>query len=94
MTQPQLARIREIHREWLDRAAETQMAYADFLRGLLEEELLAREDNQYRRRLKEAAVPFEKTLDEFDFRLRPELTARSSCATSTIASSPRVARSS
>jgi hypothetical protein len=45
----------------------------DLLRGLLEEELRAREDNQYRRRLKEAAFPFEKTLDEFDFRLRPEL---------------------
>jgi DNA replication protein DnaC len=73
LTQLKLARIREIHQDWLDRAAEIQMSYADFLRGLLEEELLAREDNQYRRRLKEAAFPFEKTLDEFDFRLRPEL---------------------
>src|SRR2546422_4043057 len=49
------------------------MAYTDFLRGLLEEELLAREENQMRRRLKDAAFPFEKTLEEFDFRLRPEL---------------------
>src|SRR5439155_4765246 len=73
LTQLKLARIREIHQEWLDRAAAEQMPYTDFLRGLLEEELLAREDNQYRRRLKEAAFPFEKTLDEFDFRLRPEL---------------------
>ena len=73
LTQLKLARIREIHQDWLDRAAAAQMPYTDFLRGLLEEELLAREDNQYRRRLKEAAFPFEKTLDEFDFRLRPEL---------------------
>ena len=73
LTQLKLARVREIHEEWLDRAAETRMPYADFLRGLLEEELLAREDNQLRRRLKDAALPFEKTLDEFDFRLRPEL---------------------
>src|SRR5207249_11355811 len=64
---------REIHQEWLDRAAAEQMPYPDFLRGLLQEELLAREDNQVRRRLKDAAFPFEKTLDEFDFRLRPEL---------------------
>ena len=73
LTQLKLARIREIHTEWLDRAAETHMAYTDFLRGLLEEELLAREENQLRRRLKDAAFPFEKTLEEFDFRLRPEL---------------------
>ena len=73
LTQLKLARIREIHQDWLDRAAESQMPYPDFLRGLLQEELLAREDNQLRRRLKEAAFPFEKTMDDFDFRLRPEL---------------------
>jgi DNA replication protein DnaC len=73
LTQLKLARIREIHQDWLDRAAESQMPYPDFLRGLLQEELLGREDNQLRRRLKDAAFPFEKTLDDFDFRLRPEL---------------------
>lgn len=73
LTQLKLARVREIHQEWLDRAAESQMPYPDFLRGLLQEELLAREENQVRRRLKDAAFPFEKTLDDFDFRLRPEL---------------------
>ncbi len=73
LTQLKLARIREIHQEWLDRAAETHMPYRDFLQGLLQEELLAREENQLRRRLKEAAFLFEKSLDDFDFRLRPEL---------------------
>src|SRR5262249_33845465 len=73
LTQLKLARIREIHQEGFDRAAETQMPYPDFLRGLLQEELLAREDNQLRRRLKDASFPFEKTMDDFDFRLRPEL---------------------
>ena len=57
LTQLKLARIREIHQEWLDRAAAEQMPYPDFLRGLLQEELLAREDNQVRRRLKDAAFP-------------------------------------
>src|SRR5712691_4772452 len=93
LTQLKLARIREIHQEWFDRAAEAQMPYPDFLRGLLQEELLAREDNPLRRRLKDAAFPFEKTLDDFDFRLRPELNARSSSATSMTASSPRAAHS-
>jgi DNA replication protein DnaC len=73
LTQLKLARIREIHQEWFDRAAESQMPYPDFLRGLLQEEPLAREDNQLRRRLKDAAFPFEKTLDDFVFRFRPEL---------------------
>src|SRR6266542_4437860 len=73
LTLLKLARLRAIHQEWFDRAAESQMPYPDFLRGLLQEELLAREDNQLRRRLKDAAFPFEKTLDDFDFRLRPEL---------------------
>src|SRR5436309_16061879 len=72
LTQLKLARIREIHQEWFDRAAETQMPYPDFLRGLLQEELLAREDNQLRRRRKEASLRFEKTLADFDFRRRPE----------------------
>ncbi len=42
LTQLKLARIREIHQDWLDRAAESQMPYPDFLRGLLQEELLGR----------------------------------------------------
>src|SRR5262245_55889837 len=92
LTQLKLARIREIHQERLDRAAETPPPYPDFLRGLLQEELLAREENQVRRRLKDAGFPFEKTLDDFDFRLRPSSIVRSSCAISRTASSPRAGR--
>jgi hypothetical protein len=33
LTQLELARVREIHQEWLDRAAETRMPYPDFLRA-------------------------------------------------------------
>jgi DNA replication protein DnaC len=40
---------------------------------LLHEEILAREENQLRRRLKLAGFPFEKTIDQFDFSYRPEL---------------------
>jgi hypothetical protein len=34
---------------WLDRAAEQQLSYADFLQGLLEEELAARGRLSFRR---------------------------------------------
>jgi IstB-like ATP binding protein len=93
LTQLKLARIREIHQEWFDRAAETQMPYPDFLRGLLQEELLAREENQLRRRLKDAGFPFEKTSTTSTSASAPSSIAKSSCATSTSASSPRGARS-
>ena len=91
LTQRKLATIREIHQEWFDRAAEMQMPYPDFLRGLLQEELVAREDNQLRRRLKDAGFPFEKTLDDFDFRLRPASSAPSPWRRST-RSSARTSR--
>jgi len=73
LTQLKLARIRENPRRVARSRCRTHMPYTDFLRGLLQEELLAARRNQVRRRLKDAAFPFEKTLEEFDFRLRPEL---------------------
>jgi hypothetical protein len=36
------------------------MSYADFLRGLLSEETCAREENQMKRRMRQAYFPFEK----------------------------------
>ncbi len=49
------------------------MSYADFLHGLLSEEICAREENQITRRMRQAAFSFEKTIEQFDFSLRPEL---------------------
>jgi DNA replication protein DnaC len=63
---PQLA-------SWLDRAADQQLSYADFLQGLLEEELAARATAATARRLREAAFPFAATIEQFDFRFRPDL---------------------
>lgn len=73
LTQLKLARIREIHKEWIDKAAKEEMSYAEFLKGLLSEELCAREENQLKRRMSQASFPFEKTIEQFDFSLRPEL---------------------
>lgn len=68
-----LSRIRESYREWIEKASREDMEYAEFLRGLLEEEIVAREEKGMRRRLKAAGFPFEKTMEQFDFSFRPEL---------------------
>ena len=73
LTQLKLGRIREVYRGWIDRASKEEMSYADFLRGLLSEELCAREENQMKRRMRQAYFPFEKTIEQFDFSQRPEL---------------------
>jgi DNA replication protein DnaC len=58
---------------WLDRAAAQELSYADFLQGLLEEESTARANAATQKRLRQAGFPFTATLEQFDFRFRPEL---------------------
>jgi DNA replication protein DnaC len=57
----------------LDRAAQEELGYADFLGGLLEEEVAARTTAETQRRLRQAGFPFAATIEQFDFRFRPEL---------------------
>ena len=59
--------------QWCARAAEDELSYADFLQGLLEEELVARTTAAAARRLREAGFPFAASIEQFDFRFRPEL---------------------
>jgi DNA replication protein DnaC len=68
-----LGRMSEVVASWIEQATATQMGYADFLDELLSEELLARQENQLRRRLQLANFPFAATIEQFDFTLRPEL---------------------
>ncbi len=58
---------------WLDRAAQEELSYANFLGGLLEEEAAARAAAETQRRLRQAAFPFAASIEQFDFRARPEL---------------------
>jgi len=58
---------------WLDRAAREEIGYAEFLQGLLDEEATARANAQTQRRLREAGFPFAATIEQFDFRFRPDL---------------------
>jgi DNA replication protein DnaC len=58
---------------WLDRAAHAGVSHHDFLVGLLEEEIAARTADATERRLQRAAFPFAASIEQFDFRFRPEL---------------------
>jgi DNA replication protein DnaC len=49
------------------------VSYQDFLQGVLEEEQTARANADTQRRLREAGFPFAATIEQFDFRFRPDL---------------------
>ncbi|MDP6736429.1 MAG: IS21-like element helper ATPase IstB [Nitrospinaceae bacterium] len=73
MTKLRLPGIRSSYKDWLDRATKEDLSYADFLEGLMQEELAKREESQLKRRTKQAALPFMRTIEQFDFTFRPEL---------------------
>jgi DNA replication protein DnaC len=58
---------------WLERAAQHELSYADFLGEVLDEERVARAQAATERRLRAAGFPFAATIEQFDFRFRPEL---------------------
>jgi DNA replication protein DnaC len=62
-----------VSQPWLDRAAQEELSYADFLEGLLEEEVVARTTAATERRLGAAGFPYAASIEQFDFRFRPEL---------------------
>lgn len=73
LTQVHLTQAAAVLPTWLERAAHEELSYADFLQGLLEEELVARTSAATQRRLREADFPFAASIEQFDFRFRPEL---------------------
>ena len=68
-----LGRIRQIYPSWIEQASQGNLGYAEFLEQLLTEELLARQENQLRRKMKAAGFPYAATIEQFDFSARPEL---------------------
>lgn len=73
LTQLKLSRIRESYAQWIQTAEAQQLGYAEFLDGLVSDELVSRQEHQLRRQLKAAGFPFPATLEQFDFSLHPEL---------------------
>lgn len=68
-----LPRIRNVFREKLQAAAVDGTSLTDLLGNLLEDELSSREESQLRSRVRRASFPFNKTLEQFDFRRHPQL---------------------
>jgi DNA replication protein DnaC len=73
LTQVHLSGAAAVLPSWLERAAAHELSYADFLQGLLDEEVATRAAAATARRLREAAFPFAATIEQFDFRFRPDL---------------------
>ncbi len=68
-----LGRMRQIYPSWIEQASHENLGYAEFLEQLLTEELLSRQENVLRRKMKAAGFPYPATIEQFDFALRPEL---------------------
>jgi DNA replication protein DnaC len=62
-----LLRMREIIARELDRAADKQPSYTDFLARLLREEHLAKQERSMQYRIKQAKIPEHWTLETFPF---------------------------
>lgn len=68
-----LRRMREVFRDWIAKSSRDGASFNDFLGGLLEAEVAGREESRMTRLIRQAEFPFEKTLEQFDFRRQPEL---------------------
>jgi len=68
-----LGRMRQVYPSWVEQAAHSELGYAEFLEQLVTEELLARQENHLRRKMKAAGFPYAATIEQFDFALHPEL---------------------
>jgi len=73
LSQLGLAHAAAILPAWLERAVRHEVSYAEFLQGVLEEELAAQTTAGTQRRLRQAGFPFSASIEQFDFRFRPEL---------------------
>lgn len=73
LTTLKLARMREVYPSWIEQAAHSEMGYGEFLEQLVSEEVLARQENQVRRKMKAAGFPYVASIEQFDFSLRLEL---------------------
>lgn len=60
----------------LEVAAQRQVPYADFLADLLGAETAARRERYLRTRTRLAHLPFQRTLEQFDFRFQPSIDER------------------
>ncbi len=71
-----LNRIQEILPEMIASAEKKQLSYMSLLDELLTEEVVTKEDRRFKIALKTAGLPYEKTIEEYDFAFHPGLDKR------------------
>ena len=71
LTKLKAPRVRERLQQTAERAREEGWAYEQFLEVLLEAEVFARDASGARQRIRHAAFPAHKTLEDFDFTAQP-----------------------
>jgi DNA replication protein DnaC len=71
-----LNRMSEILDPILDQAQKESTSYLNIFDQLLVEEINNKENRRYRTIIKQSKLPFEKTIDEYDFNFQPELDKR------------------
>lgn len=57
----------------IQEATANELSYLDFLQNLIDDEIQTRRDRLLNKRLKQAKLPFMKTLDDFDFGFNPSI---------------------
>jgi DNA replication protein DnaC len=76
LTRLKLSKVQEILPLVSDEANTRELTHLAFLDRLLEEEVTAKEERRVRTSLKIAGLPFEKTIEEYDFAFHPNLDKR------------------
>lgn len=72
-----LNRIQEVFPQIIQRAEENKLSYMAMIDQLLTEEVATKEDRRLKAAMKTAGLPFEKTVEEYDFSFHPNLDKRS-----------------
>lgn len=72
-----LNRMSNVLPDIMDQAQTKKSSYLDVLDQLLTEEVNNKQDQRFKRVLRLARLPFEKTIDEYDFSFHPQLDKRS-----------------
>jgi DNA replication protein DnaC len=57
----------------LQEATANELSYLEFLKNLIDDEISIRQDRLLNKRLRQAKLPFMKTLDDFDFAFNPSI---------------------
>ena len=77
LTRLKLNRIQDVFPQIIQKAEESKLSYLALIDHLLTEEVATKEDRRLKTAMKTAGLPFEKTIEEYDFSFHPDLDKRS-----------------